>query len=122
MTITRVAPPFNYLYTASQSSLQSFELAHLNHAANLRREIATLIDQWIEETAEAMLARSVLDHYASLHPSALPGADNRCGFQNPVADLLSGALEPPTDGVGAPPRFAKTLAPKTVTIGRKGPL
>ena len=61
MSITRIVPPIDYLHTASRSSLQSFELARLNHAANLRREIAALIDQWIQETSEATLARWMLD-------------------------------------------------------------
>src|SRR6185312_12655269 len=71
----RMVPSLEYLYTASRSSLQSFELAHLNHAANLRREIAVLMDQWIEETAEAMLARCMLDHYTGLRRPASSDAE-----------------------------------------------
>src|SRR5260370_21392846 len=74
MSITRIVPPIDYLHAASRSSLQSFELARLNHAANLKREIAALIDQWLEETAEAMLARLVLDHHGSLRPTTLTGS------------------------------------------------
>src|ERR1039457_6574757 len=76
MSITRLVPPLDYLRAASRTSLQSFELARLNHAANLRREIATLIDQWIQESSEATLARWMLDHHKSLHepPSSASGA------------------------------------------------
>jgi hypothetical protein len=56
MAISRLTPPLDYLQAASRASLQSFELTRLNHAANLRAEIAALIDQWIQETSEAMLA------------------------------------------------------------------
>ena len=66
MAVNRIVPPEDYLKTASRSSLESFELAHLNIAANLRREISVLVDQWIEETAEAMLARWMLEHPSSL--------------------------------------------------------
>src|ERR1700680_5117285 len=59
MATRRIAPPWDYLHDASMPSLDSFELSRLNHAANLRREIAALLDQWIEETAQALLARWV---------------------------------------------------------------
>jgi hypothetical protein len=69
MTISRVPPPLDYLQAASRASLQSFELTRLNHAANLRTEIAALIDQWIQETSEAMLARWMLDHHILASPA-----------------------------------------------------
>ena len=59
MATQRVTPPWNYLHEASDTSLESFELSRLNHAANLRKEIAALLEQWIEVTAEAFLARWV---------------------------------------------------------------
>lgn len=58
-------PASDYLHTASNSSLESYELSRLNHAANLRREIAALIDQWIDETVQARLARCILEERAS---------------------------------------------------------
>lgn len=58
--------PWEYLREASPPSLQSFELTRLNHAAHLRKEIATLVDQWLEETACALLARWLFDHQADL--------------------------------------------------------
>jgi len=41
--------------------LQSFELSRLNHAANLRKEIAALLDQWVDESSAAMLARWLIE-------------------------------------------------------------
>ena len=49
--------PWEYLRHASVRSLESFELARLGHAANLRKEIVALVDQWLEESATALLAR-----------------------------------------------------------------
>jgi len=63
-------PPWQYLRHASQTSLQSFELSRLNHAANLRKEIVTLVDQWVEENASALLARWLLEHWAQLRRTA----------------------------------------------------
>ena len=45
MPIRRPDPPLDYLHSASVSSLESYELSRLNHAANLRREIAALSAQ-----------------------------------------------------------------------------
>jgi hypothetical protein len=54
-------PPWEFLLSASRNSLQSFELSRLAHAANLRKEIGALVDQWMEENAAAMLARWLLE-------------------------------------------------------------
>jgi hypothetical protein len=62
MSTRIVSPPWEYLRNASQPSLQSFELSRLNHAADIRKEIDALLDQWLEETAAALLARFLLDH------------------------------------------------------------
>jgi hypothetical protein len=121
MAITRVAPPLDYLCTASRSSLQSFELAHLNLAANLRREIAVLIDQWIEETAEAMLARCMIEHYGSLHRPLPSASDVLRTFHEPTPDLLPNTPEPSANIIPAPPRFAESLQVMTGTLGRKPP-
>ena len=64
MPIRRPDPPLDYLHSASVSSLESYELSRLAHAANLRREIATLLDQWVEETVHAQMARWVLEDRA----------------------------------------------------------
>jgi hypothetical protein len=79
MASRRVTPPWDYLHQASSPSLESFELSRLNHAANLRKEIVALLEQWIEEAAEALLAHWVredrdlppqLDQSPDLLPSA----------------------------------------------------
>ena len=59
--------PWEYLRQASIRSLESFELSRLSHAANLRKEIAALVDEWLEETASALLARWLLQHWDQLH-------------------------------------------------------
>lgn len=69
--------PWEYLRHASVRSLESFELTRLSHAANLRKEITSLVDEWLHETASALLARWLLEHWAVLRG----GADSP---QNPV--------------------------------------
>ena len=107
MSITRIAPPVDYLRSASRTSLQSFELARLNHAANLRREIAALVDQWLEETAEAMVARWMLDHHSSLREPSLSTADLLRHIQEPGLDPFTEAPQPSVDIRPAPPRFSE---------------
>jgi len=62
--------PWEYLRSASLTTLQSFELSRLNHAANIRKEISALLDQWLDETACALTARWLWEHRNEL--SAAP--------------------------------------------------
>jgi len=57
----KTQPPWEFLLSASRTSLQSYELSRLSHAANLRKEIGALLDQWLEENASAMLARWLME-------------------------------------------------------------
>lgn len=119
MTITRFTPPLDYLQAASRASLQSYELSRLSHASNLRKEIAALIDQWIQETSEAMLARWILDNHSAIQsPSASP-SDIVRSIVNPD-DTLFPEPQPPTPNiVPAPPRFVQSTAPVKGSITRK---
>lgn len=62
MTSCKISPPWSFLLSASKNSLQSYELSRLSHAANLRKEIAALVDQWVEENSSAMLARWLIEN------------------------------------------------------------
>lgn len=61
MHCQKTQPPWEFLLSASRTSLQSYELSRLGHAANLRKEIGALLDQWLEENASAMLARWLME-------------------------------------------------------------
>jgi hypothetical protein len=119
MTISRFNPPLDYLQAASRASLQSFELARLNHAANLRQEIAALIDQWVQETSEAMLARWMLDHHKSLRPAAMNPADLVRTFLDPASSSLQESLLPISDVLPAPPQLAEPRAPMRTAMARR---
>jgi hypothetical protein len=119
MTISRFNPPLDYLQAASRASLQSFELARLNHAANLRQEIAALIDQWVQETSEAMLARWMLDHHKSLRPAAMNPADLVRTFLDPATSSLEESLPPISDVLPAPPQLGEPRAPMRTTMARR---
>jgi hypothetical protein len=119
MTISRITPPLDYLQAASRASLQSFELARLNHAANLRQEIAALIDQWIQETSEALLARWMLDHHKSLQASPITATEVVRTMLDPPTTLFPESQPPLPDIVPAPPRFSDSRAAMKGSITRK---
>jgi len=84
MALKPFDPPWDYLREASSTSLQSFELSRLNHAANLRHEITTLMDQWLEETSQAMLARWLLENRDEVRESRTIDSDS----DSPLPDAL----------------------------------
>jgi hypothetical protein len=119
MSISRMRPPLDYLREASPASLESFELARLNHAANLRREIGTLIDQWIKETSEALLARWMLESRRTpLDPPYLP-PDILQAFSDPTVDSATDSRISQTNLVPAPPRFSDSRRPINNNVARK---
>lgn len=119
MAIPRIVPPLDYLRQASPASLQSFELSRLNHAANLRREIGALIDQWIQESSEAMLARWMLDQHNSLHDSHIPSSDLFQSFLEANSPAPPNSAPISTDMVPAPPRFADSRPPISGSLDGK---
>ncbi len=62
MPCPKMQPPWEFLLAASRNSLQSYELSRLSHAANLRKEIGALLDEWLDENACAMLARWLIEN------------------------------------------------------------
>jgi hypothetical protein len=54
-------PPFEYLISSSEESLESFELSRLSHVANLRKELRTVLDEFVEAEIEARIARWILE-------------------------------------------------------------
>ena len=54
-------PPWEFLLTASRNTLQCYELSRLGHASNLRKEISSHLNQWLDENANAMVARWLIE-------------------------------------------------------------
>jgi hypothetical protein len=119
MTITRFTPPLDYLQAASRASLQSYELTRLSHASNLRKEIAALIDQWIQETSEALLARWMLDHHGALQSTSMSSSDLVRSLVDPAEALFQDPQPPVPNIVPAPPRFAHSRAPVKSPLAKK---
>ena len=97
MSKFRTQAPWEFLLSASRHTLQSYELSRLGHAANLRKEISSLLDQWLEENTAAMLARWLIEQ----RESTVSAADD-----SPAAASAS------SDGHGASDNFlADRFAP-----------
>jgi hypothetical protein len=82
VTVHKTQPPWEFLLSASRNSLQSYELSRLSHAANLRKEIGALLDQWIEENSAAMLARWLMEQRERppiVQEPVFPGAPQKDG-------------------------------------------
>jgi hypothetical protein len=110
MATRRIEPPWDYLHDASVPSLESYELSRLNHAANLRREIAALLDQWIEDSTQALLARWVREG-RTLPQAELPiikPPQSELPFDTPRSQ--SEPPRGPTCLLKLPRRSARTLA------------
>ena len=120
MTTSRFAPPLDYLQAASRASLQSYELTRLNHCANLRQEIAALLDQWVQENSEALLARWMLDHHKSLQPAPMTPTELVRTLVDVAPLPLPESPAPPELSPAAPPLAPPRPAFKT-SLTRKPP-
>lgn len=91
-------PPWEFLLSASRNSLQSYELSRLAHAANLRKEIGVLIDQWIEESACAMLARLLINQPERFRqaPESAQANESFPAGTHPVSDNIFADRTAPT--------------------------
>lgn len=101
MATSRVPASWLYLQNASEQTLQAFELSRLNLASCLRKQIETLIIQYLDEVAAAMLARHLYGRsqpnsgYRSPHApgassSQLP-SDPHASPERPVTSIERGA-------------------------------
>ncbi|TMI88341.1 MAG: hypothetical protein E6H00_12980 [Bacillati bacterium ANGP1] len=59
-------PPLSFLLGASTNSLEDLELAALNRRANLAKAVRYELEQWIEQSAAAMVARWMLENREAL--------------------------------------------------------
>ena len=80
MSKFRTQAPWEFLLSASRTTLQSYKLSRLAHAANLRKELSEILDQYYEECTSAMLARWLIEQRER---SVLAAADNLISSPNP---------------------------------------
>jgi hypothetical protein len=90
MATSRVPASWLYLQNASDQTLQAFELSRLNLASCLRKQIETLVIQYLDEVAAAMLARHLFcrsQESPSLRPPHGTGVSRSHSQSDPHAAL-----------------------------------
>ena len=92
---------WEFLLGSSKSTLQAYEQSRLNFAANLRKEIAQLLDVWVDESSNALLARWLIERNLAADAAAIcanggPGPSEIQGLRPPVACGPQGAPKPPS--------------------------
>ncbi len=66
-------PPVEFTLACSDASLGDLELATLNRASHLRRQLAASLDELIKLEAEALFLRWMIEHRAELVDEARAG-------------------------------------------------
>ena len=89
--------PLEYLITSSRSSLEGFELARLNRAANLKKELRQILEEWVQTEADARLARWVLECRRNGDRSDAPTADIQTIQDLPLRELEVSFWGEPSD-------------------------
>jgi hypothetical protein len=71
--------PFEYLLKCSEMSLEDFELARLDRAASLRRQLRDIAEEWVDAAVEAQLARWVRENRR--RTAARPAKFRQCDLE-----------------------------------------
>jgi hypothetical protein len=102
LTTRSFQPPWEFLLSASKNSLQSFELSRLSNAANLRKEIGALLDQWLADQTSATVARLLLQERerSARVSDAIAGAMDRDPAAQSVSDNFFADRTVPKNGKG----------------------
>ena len=62
---------WEFLLNSSKSTLQAYESSRLNFATNLRKEIEQLLQVWVDESSNALLARWLIERNLTADASAM---------------------------------------------------
>lgn len=102
MSTYRTQPPWEFLFNASRNTLHSYELSRLGHAANLKKEITSLLDQLMDENANAMVARVLLEQRdrATEKPEPADPTAGAAGEEQTAMPKREGPAAPDDAGTG----------------------
>lgn len=96
---------WDFLLASSKTTLQAFEMSRLNMAANVRKEIVQLLDAWVNENSNALLARWLIERELAAD------ADAVCRNEGCTLSALhhqQDDQQPPRVGHGAPKPPSRT--------------
>ena len=104
---------WEFLLGSSKSTLQAYEQSRLNFAANLRKEIAQLLDVWVEESSNALLARWLIERNLAADAEAIC---TNCGPGPSVPSEIPALRPPVACGPQSPPKPPSRGAPHAGTV------
>jgi hypothetical protein len=95
---------WEFLLSSSKSTLQAYEQSRMNFATNLRKEIEQLLQVWVDESSNALLARWLIERNLAADAAAICANDGSAssstseltGRQTRVACGPQGAPKPPS--------------------------
>jgi hypothetical protein len=98
---------WEFLLASSKATLQAYEQSRLNFAANVRKEIAQLLDTWVDESSSALLARWLIERNLAAEAGAISA--------NAVADVseLKDSRTQPQRVPSPAPKPPCRIAPRT---------
>jgi hypothetical protein len=117
-------PPLDYLATCSNASLEAFELSRLNRAANFRKEVRDILDDWVEAEGEARFARWLLESRRAQETEMHVSAKQPELPQLPDAQMLFSFFSEPDERVArqeAPGAIRLNLNPEQPTFAGEAP-
>ena len=104
-------PMLEYLLTATPPSLESFELAHLNASSNTKRKVFEILDQYLEQEAQARAARWLREHQNVLRPHACSRARPSLSSNCPPSSEIHIALRAVDDADFTSQRLSLARSP-----------
>ena|ERR1700679_572829 len=81
-------PPLDFFLTSSATGLQSYELSRMNHAANLRKELRQIMEEWIQAEVNARFARLVMESRTVLPCPASAATEPARSFEQLAISFL----------------------------------
>ena len=119
---------WEFLLASSKSTLQAYEASRLNFAANVRKEIVQLLDAWVSENSNALLARWLIERNLAADATAIctngKGSPSQIPERQAQVACAPSAGKPPTRiapgaGVGATHSASdKIFGDKPSTVAR----
>lgn len=80
---------WEFLLNSSKSTLQAYESSRLNFATNVRKEIEQLLQVWVDESSNALLARWLIERSLATDCGAIcatPDPGNSGGTSSALSD------------------------------------
>ncbi len=103
-----IRPALEYLLACSDVSLESFRISRMNQAANLRKHVQALVDEWVEAEIDAGVSRWMLECRRT--DAAFPALELDYPWQNKSLEHITISFRPGSVGASAIAAHQKRLS------------